>query len=57
MAQGYEELRGILSDAELRELAHSHNIPFHVILRLTEIANTASKVRLMSTAAHKLFGH
>lgn len=44
MAQGYEELRGILSDVELRELAHSHNIPFHVILRLTEIANTASKV-------------
>ncbi|BDA51165.1 UPF0187 protein YneE [Coccomyxa sp. Obi] len=41
---GYEELRGILSDAELHELASSHNIPFHVILRLTEIANTASKV-------------
>ncbi len=35
--------------AELRELAHSHNIPFHVILRLTEIANAASKVHAMST--------
>ncbi|KAK9902842.1 hypothetical protein WJX75_008328 [Coccomyxa subellipsoidea] len=41
---GYEELRGILSDAELDELSSSHNIPFHVILRLTEITNTASKV-------------
>ncbi|EIE19862.1 UPF0187-domain-containing protein [Coccomyxa subellipsoidea C-169] len=41
---GYEELRGIVSDAELHELSSSHNIPFHIILRLTEITSTASKV-------------
>ncbi len=45
-AQGYSELEGILSDAELSELASAQNIPAHVILRLTETLYICNKVRI-----------